>query len=231
MESKDKGIQTNVDPQTNYDKIINKGKMKSDSIVKEAKVQAEEIRRKAEEDARILIEDAHKEAKKIIEDSKKRGYEEGYELGYTEGKEESDKLISEANSIKEGYLNERKLVLDTIEKDVIDLIINISEKVINMKLEEDKEAILSMISKGLDGLNISDSLVIRVSKEDYDIVELSKNKVLAMANLVENIDIKIDSSLKKGDCIIESSNGTVDVGFKTQMDNVKKILLETLNSE
>ena len=60
---------------------------------------------------------------------------------------------------------------------------------------------------------------------------MSRQRILAMANLVEDIEIRIDSTLSKGGCIIEGSKGNVDVSVGTQIEEMKKLLTTLLNSE
>lgn len=209
-----------LDIKNKESEILDKAKKESDKIINEAK-------RKAE----LYLEEAYDKAKQIFDDSRSSGYEEGYSKGYLEGKKVADELINEANEIKKEYLRNKKTILKEIEKDVIELVVKNCEKILNKKLDEDKETIISVISKGLDNLDVTDSVTIKVSKYDYDVVELSKDRILVMASLIEDIFIKIDNKLEKGDCIIETDKGSVDVSVKSQLEEMKEILYNLLNSE
>lgn len=212
------------------DKIL-QAKRAANQILSEAEKKAQEITLKAKEDAAKVLEDTYSQAKNIVDAAREEGYSKGYEEGFVKGKEISDTLIQEANEIKKKYLQEREIILSKIEEDVINLVISLSEKIINQKLESDKEAIIPLIIKGIESLNVKESLVISVSKEDYDVVEMSKQRILSMANLIEDIKIRVDSSLTKGGCIVEGSKGNVDVSINTQIEEMKKVLYELLNGE
>lgn len=212
------------------DKIV-EAKSAANDIIEKAKNEAENIILRASQEAEKVLEDTHSQVKNIFDSAKEDGYKKGLEKGYTEGKKISDKLIEEANEIKKNYLKEREAVLSNIEKDIIYLVISLCEKIINQKLENDKEAIVSIILKGINSLNIKENLIIKVSKEDYDIVEMSKQRILAMANLVEDIEVRVDSTLSKGSCIIEGLKGNVDVSVDLQIEEMKKLLTTLLNSE
>ncbi|WP_427338631.1 FliH/SctL family protein [Caloranaerobacter sp. DY30410] len=220
-----------TDSKNNVEKIIEDAWKKHDEIINRAKAEAETILNEARENADVIMEKTYKKSHLIIEESKQKGYEEGYKKGYEEGCIEAEKIIKEANNIKREYLQKRAVYLKQLEKDIIELVINISEKIINQKLDDDKEVIISIILKGLESLLISDKVVIRVSKDDYDIVELAKERLLAEASLIEDIEVKIDNKLEKGGCVIETERGCVDVSIKTQIEAMKKTLKDILNSE
>lgn len=225
-----------------------------EKLLEEARVKGEEIISKAEEEANKIIESAHKayedrldianeNAKKIFQESKEegydagyemgleKGYKEGYEAGYKEGKEEANKLIEEALCIKNEYIKTRSNLLKELEQEIIQLVIAIYEKVIYKKVEEDEELIVSLIANGIDNLEVSEKLTIIVSKEDYEMVNRSKDIILAKASLINDLEIRVNSNMEKGDCILETSKGSVDVSIKDQLKEVKELLISILSDE
>lgn len=218
-------------------------KQKYNSIVKKANDEADKILEEANEQKENYLNEAYEKSKSLFKEFREsgfnegynegyeKGYTEGYRKGYNEGKTASDKLIDESIAIKNEYLNTKQNIYHEIEEDVIQLVINICEKIIYEKVDEDKEYIVTLILKGIDSLTATENLVIRVPKEDYDIAEMSKNKILANASLVKDIEIKVDNNLSKGDCIIETSSGSVDMSIKDQVDKVKVLLNTILSSE
>lgn len=203
----------------------------ANTIIENAKIEAEKIVSKAVKDSEKVLEDTHLQVKSICDKAREDGYKAGYAEGYSEGKEASDELIREANEIKKGYLKEREIILSNIEKDVVNMVMALCEKIVNQKITDDEEAIISVVLKGIDSLNVKENLIIKVSKDDYDIVEMSKQRILVMANLIEDIEVRIDSTLSKGGCIIEGSKGNVDVSVGLQIEEMKKLLTTLLNSE
>ncbi len=225
-----------------------------EELLEEARERCDEIISRAEEKAREIIDFAHEEyeerlnqayekSKNIFNRFEKEGYEkgfkagqdegykEGYEIGYGEGKSESEVLIKEALEIKDNYIKKRNRMLKELEEDIILLVISIYEKVLYKKVEEDKELIISLVLNGIDNLEISEKLTIIVSSEDFHIVNESKDIILAKASLIDELDIKMNSSMEKGDCILETSRGSVDVSLKNQLKEVKDLLKSILSNE
>ncbi|WP_066507304.1 FliH/SctL family protein [Abyssisolibacter fermentans] len=211
--------------------IIDAANKKAAKIIKNATNESDSIIEKANLKSENIMENTYKKSKEIIEKAQSDGYKEGYKTGYDEGKNISDGLINEANDIKKDILTLRKKYIQDLEPEIINLVIHMCETILNNKLENDKELILSIIYKGLDSLNLSDNLIIIISQDDYEIVNASRDKILSQASLVENIDIKVDRKLTKGDCIIETESGTVNCSLNMQMNKLKETIIELLKSE
>ena len=223
--------------------FIEEAKEKYDEIILNAEKEAKEIVDSAYSESQENLNQAHEKAKEIYEDSKTKGYTDGYELGkengysegyekgYKEGKEDSEKLIIEALNIKDDYIQQKNKLLKDTEEDLIELVIAIYEKVLHKAVEEDEELIVSLVLKGIDNLEISEKLTIIVSEEDYKAVEKSRNIILAKASLINELDIRVNSDMKKGDCILETTKGSVDVSIKDQLDEVKDLLKTILSNE
>lgn len=222
---------------------IQEAKIEYEKIINEAVVESQKIIGDAKEQHESMINSAYDRAKKITDESRengfnegykagyKTGYDEGYDKGYNEGKVESDKLIKDSLMIKEEYINEKNNLLKDLEDDIIDLVINIYEKVINKKTQEDNEIIISLVLNGIQNLDLTEKLTIIASKEDYGILEMSKDIILAKASMISELNIKYDISLEKGDCILETSKGNIDVSIKNQLEEVKELLITILNNE
>ncbi|WMM26624.1 FliH/SctL family protein [Tissierella sp. MB52-C2] len=208
-------------------------------IIDEAKEEALKIIEDSEGQKESMINDAYVKAKEILEEHKAIGYDEGheagykggYEKGYNEGKVESSQLIKEALDIKNDYISTKDKLLKELEEDIIELVINIYEKVIDKKTEEDNELIVSLVLNGISNLDLTDKLTIVVSKEDYNILEMAKEEILAKASMITELDIKYDISLVKGDCILETSKGNIDASLENQLEEVKELLTTILNNE
>ncbi|MBS4536054.1 hypothetical protein GOQ29_10555 [Clostridium sp. D2Q-14] len=215
--------------------ILDDANEKAEKIIKKANEKAEKIINNAKEESENILIKTHSKKDEIIDEYRDKGYEEGYkrgyEEGYEEGKSESTSLIDEAVKIKENNINSKKEIIDKLEKDIITVVMKSCKKIINRLYDEDKEIILSIIQKGLDDLNNPSKLTIKVSKYDYDFLEMYKDKISVMISSIEKIDVVIDKALDKGGIIIETPKGSVDVSINTQIEELEKFLEDLLNSE
>lgn len=236
--SREEEIDTSI-----YEALLEEAREKYDEIIKDAMKTSEEIINSAYEKSEEVLNNTHKRAQDIFKESEikgyeighkkgyKEGYDDGYYKGYKEGKEDSKKLISQALDIKKEYIDKRNCLLKDVEKDLIQLVISVYEKVLYEKVEEDEELIVSLILNGIDNLEISQKLTIIVSEGDYEAVKRSKDIILAKASLVDEIDIRINSDMVRGDCVLETSKGNVDVSINNQLKEIKDLLLTIMNNE
>lgn len=212
-------------------KILNDAKNEKEIIINNANVESEKIINKAKNKADDILNEIYNKRDKIIDEYIKKGHNEGHEKGYEEGKVQAEDIINEALKIKEDNMNSKKEMINRLEEDIITVVIKACSKIINRLYDEDKEIMLSIIQKGLDDLNSPSKLTIKVSKDDYDFLEMYKNEIDAMVNSVEKIEIVIDKTVNKGGVIIETPKGSIDVGIDTQMNELKKFFKDLLNSE
>ena len=224
---------------TEYKEIINQANTEAKKILAQANKEKENIIEEGEERKESLIQKAYVRSKDILEKNRENGYKEGYDKGikdgysegYKEGKEYADILIEEALKIKQGYLDDKKAMLNELEEDLIKLVVEIYEKIIRKKTEEDSDLIVSLVLNGIEDLDVIDKITIITSKEDYDILEMSKDIILAKASMISDLDIKYDSTMEKGDCVLETPRGNIDASLKNQLSEVKEILYSVLNNE
>ncbi len=229
--------------ETISNEVLNEAKEKYKKIILEANKKAESIIDSAHKEYEDHLNEAYEKANSIFEDSKQRGYKEGYNSGvdegfkkgytdgYEEGKFEAQKLIDGALKLKEEYIKMRSQLLDETEEDIINLVISIYEKVIYKKVEEDKELIISLVQNGIKDLEIKGKLTIIVSKDDYEIIQENKKLILAEATLIDEVEIRVDNDMNKGDCILETSKGDVDISISNQLEEIKELIISILNNE
>lgn len=219
--------------------ILIKAKKEYETIIKRAKEESQKIIEKAESKSEEIMNSAYLRSKEVLEKAKEEGYNEGFQVGYKEGfdkgydegSEKSKLLIEESLEIKNEYIQKRNSLLKDLEADIIELVITIYEKVIGKKTEEDNELIISLVLNGIKNLDLTDELTIICSKEDYEILEMARNEILAKSSFISDLEIKYDVSLNKGDCILETSKGNIDVSIQNQLEEVKELLTSILKNE
>ena len=219
--------------------ILEEAKNKADIILKNAEEKSKQIIAEAEEHRIITINEAENQSHEIKEEARNIGYNDGhdygyskgFEKGYDEGKLVSDGLIKEALKIKDEYILTKNNLLIELEKDIIKLVISVYEKILDKEIAEDDDTITSLVLNGIKNLDPTDKLTIIVSKEDYNILEESRDKILAKASLINQLDIKYDINLTKGDCILETAKGNIDISIKDQLEEVRELLNTILNNE
>jgi flagellar assembly protein FliH len=178
-----------------------------------------------------IISDAYDQAKGIMEQAKQEGYKEGYEQGLQRSREEGNEIIRQAEAIKNAWINERAEIFQSVEKETIELVLEVVEKILNHHVETDVTLVESLIKMGLQRVTRTEQLSIRVSTDDYNQAIAVKPIILAMSDKIEEIEIKRDVTLPNGSCIIDADSGSVDSGVWTQFEEVSKLFEDMLKGE
>ncbi|KJF25966.1 FliH/SctL family protein [Clostridium aceticum] len=204
---------------------------KAKETLEAASVEAQKIIENAGKEAEMIIAEAYEDSKKILEASKSEGYQEGFQLGQQEGYQEYQQLIDEAVALKQEIYHVRKKLAKELEPEIIDLTIYCIKKVMDHELEKNNEILLNLVQKGLEKCTFTESLIIRVSEEEYEILDSYKNRIYMMLEGIDTLEIKSDAALKKGSVIIETLSGKVDSSIDVQMKQIETLFEELLRSE
>lgn len=197
--------------------IINRAHEEAEMILREAGLEADRILNEA-------IEAANEQAAIIEEEAKLKGYEDGY----NEMKRQYEDLINEAEHVRDQARIEYKDVLNSIEADAVNIVLDISKKVLDTEMKTNKEVILDIIRQAFEKCSGKENMTLKVSEGDYEFVSNNKDRILGMVEGIGELEIKKDTSLKLGGCVIETLYGTIDAGIQTRMKKIEEAFREVI---
>lgn len=215
---------------------------KGEDLLTKAQADAEALLLQATEDAKAKVDQAQAEFDKILSDAydqsqgilnqaREDGYNEGFQKGFEEGKATSDQMIQETLQMKNQTIAGYKDIMDNAEREVIDLVIETVETILNRRIDEDYEIIEGIIGKAIKKATHTELLTLRVSNDDYSYAIGIKDTILSMAEKVDDIVIKNDSSLVNGSCIIDTDSGSIDSSIWTQFEQIKAMFEDLMRNE
>ncbi|MBI2339093.1 MAG: type III secretion system stator protein SctL [Deltaproteobacteria bacterium] len=173
-------------------------------IIDEARGEAQRIRREAE----ALLKRINGE----MEKAKKEGFEEGREEGLAQVSE----LLLEATHAKEK-------MFEGIERQVIRLVYDISEKIIGRELGEHEKTIVDLIRQALQAA-VGKNIVILVNGRDLETVRAHHPQLLQALDTSRTVQIRADEKVAPKGCLIETEIGTIDAQLETQLEAIRKAL-------
>jgi len=222
-----------ISKRTNEDTgdIIAKAKYEAYKTLQDAQLEYDVILNNAKQEAEQIISEAYTKSNEILESAKKDGYDEGLSQGQEAGLNEVDSIIEEAKEIKQDILFKKNAMAKSLEGQIIDLVISCVKKIIDYEIEKDHQLLLNLVKRGIEKCVYTDSLVIRVSSNDYETVNLSKNKIYIMTEGIDSIEIKKDPALNDGSIIIQTTSGTVEASLQTQIVQIEQMFHEILKGE
>lgn len=227
-----KNYQVSNGPQVKIGEKDNEKKLKKK---KEDSINPKKIIEEAQNNAEIIVNDAKSEAIYIRNSTKKSAYSEGYaeglSKGYEDTKKEHENVLIEAELEKQKMINEYLQYLSGAENEIVNIILEISKKVIHDKVMNSKEDILLMVRQSIEKCCNSKNITVRLATEDYNYVKDNKDRLIATTRGLEELNVINEETFEQGSCIVESEYGSVDAGVNTKFDNIEKEFSNILNSQ
>lgn len=194
------------------------------AILDDAMDKAKELRDDAREKANRIIEDAWQEAESIKENAYKEGYETGLEDGNMEAMKRADVYLANLNDeqekIKKEMLTKNEAYLDDAEKKLINLTCELIKKISGIVVDDYKPAMLYMINNAINEVESTTKYTIKVCEDSYAYVADNSERIVGAANPNITIDVFADAKLEKGQCVIETDIGIIDLSMDVQIQNL-----------
>jgi len=200
-------------------RIINQAKQQAADILTNARLTASN-----EQDA--IISAANEEASKVYNEASERGYAEGINKATAEGNE----IIANANQILEDAKTWRKETEESLEPDIIELIIGITDKLVAEAVKTNPETVINLIKQGLSEATIQSDVTVYVSTDDFKLVKEHKDEIRSLIEGSFDLEIHPDPSLKPMDAVISTNIGDTDVSLNGQVEAVKSYIKQILDN-
>ena len=183
----------------------------------------------------MYIEEARKKSELLFDTEMQRAYSEGLEKANSDAKSilenanvEAERIVAESIAIKQNVTNDYKNIIDSMEKDIVDLVLEVAEKVIAKEIEK-PDYIIGLVSEAVEKAASKKDTIVKVSEEDYDFIVSNKDKILLNVEGFGEVEILKETSLEKGSCIVETKFGIIDGSLKTRMKQVEQEVYKILN--
>jgi flagellar assembly protein FliH len=164
-------------------------------------------------------------------------YQKGYEDGQAQIKKElenvyTQKLLEKFNELHlmfsdfDEKVNEYSLAF---EKVVIELSINIAEKIIKREVEL-KSTIAKNLKDSMKKVLGANDVFIRLNPDDFDMINNDSSEIFRGGNYAK-IKFEADERIEKGGCFVETEIGNVDSRISSQLNEINKQLEATYAEE
>ncbi|MBS1802985.1 MAG: hypothetical protein JST28_06430 [Acidobacteria bacterium] len=125
--------------------------------------------------------------------------------------------------LNEQFSRERDLFVKAVEPEVVALAIRVAERILRHEVQVDPLALTGAVRVALSHLTEKAQVRLRVPAAD---MELWRETIDHMPNLRVKPVVFPDDNLETGECRLECTAGSVDLGLDSQIDEVRRILLE-----
>lgn len=196
--------------------IIRSAEEEKANIINASNAKADEIINAANENSKSIIRNALQQSEKIRTDA----FNEATQKAVDEKYAEVERIVNEFRSLMEDM---KAAQLDYFERYAVELkmlALDISEKVIMHKVEEDDLLMLDLISKNIKSIRDADWITIEISNKLPQLAE-AVEKAMESVGMSNKTEIQQIASKDKSSCILRATDRIVDISLKTQMSNIR----------
>jgi len=186
-------------------------------------IEAESIIANAQAEADRMMQQAREKISALEEEA----YARGYQQGEKEAWETWEKAREDFRITTKTILNELEKIKDNIyrdtERDLIDLAINMSEKLICRKLDNFPDAAIDIIKVACNQVRDCKEVILYVPARQLESIIAKQGEIEDLLYKTEHFSIRSDPSIIQGGCRIETEQGDIDARIETMVEQMSKL--------
>jgi len=210
-------------------------------ILADAEAFAEDKVRQATEEAEQKLRDAAAQIEawwqerrsqdlEISESARQAGYEQGYAEGSAQGEQEVRQLwesrMQEAKSLLEQSYLMKEQIIQEAEPFLVELSTAIAEKVIAKQVEAAPELAIELAKRSLARRREQGVIALCVAPQQLAFVQAAREELSLAIDSQAELQILPDATVRDHGCVIRSSFGSIDARIDTQLEEIKRELIQ-----
>ena len=226
--AQDEGSGAEETQQTNQ--LIQAAKSEAQTIIETAKQNARSI----EDSTTVKIKQWWEENQQTLEalslEAKQQGFEEGLAIGKQEAKaqiqEEFQEKTEQVQHLLMQAYEQKETIISEAEPFLLELSTVIASQIVKQELKSHPDQFVELIKQHILRFKEKDSITVCVHPDDFDFIQSQRIHLIAVVNGETEIKIIPDYSVSVKGCIIRTAYGSVDARIDTQIEEIKKVILE-----
>jgi flagellar assembly protein FliH len=164
------------------------------------------------------------------EEIRKKAYEEGFAEGEKKGfaarKEDAVALVNRLDSLLTDMEGIWKQLVGAYEKQMIQLICRMSEKVVFGHIKMDHEVVKRAIFNALKMIPEPVDVSIEVNPEDAEYIETIKEDFFSHLKTLKHISVISNPSITRGGCAVKTIQGEVDATLESRLEAIRDAVIQ-----
>ena len=111
-----------------------------------------------------------------------------------------------------------------MEKDLVDVILEVFNKVFHIQFDDKTEILLSLVSDAIMGIEGSKDFRIRVAQVNFELMENHRHELEDRLGEDISLEMIADPMLEENQCMIETDSGIFNCSLGVQLENLIKDL-------
>lgn len=188
------------------------------AYVPQERCDAEEALRQETERAERLA----RETEAAVEEARERGYRDGYDAGHAEGEKVHAARVAELDALVASAALALKNGIEGVEDVSVEIVFEAICRILGDAMVQE-EAVVLLVKEVIGRVKDRQSLIIRVSPGDYELLQRHRAKLSSLAE--GNVELVADDRVVLGGCLLEAAGGSLDGRLEVQIHQLKETLL------
>ncbi|MGZ4105723.1 MAG: FliH/SctL family protein [Tumebacillaceae bacterium] len=206
----------------------------AEAIREQARNEAAQIRQEATATAESLLESERARVQSILEaevmEAKRVGYEDGFERARLDLEASYAERFAQIEHVYQTAMEDRRTYLAESEPMIVDLACEVARKIMLRESATDRSWVLDVVREALEEINDVGKIEVRVHPEDFELVNQNREGLRKEVPGQSEILVLPDRGVQAGGCVVHTAFGNIDARIDTQLDEVRKALLEVAAS-
>ncbi|MEF2244565.1 FliH/SctL family protein [Paenibacillus sp. IITD108] len=215
------------------DQILNDAQFVAEERVKEATIESNRLLEEAEQQIDVWWLQKREEDQVIAEAARQEGLERGYAEGREQVKHELSQQwegkLQEAAQLLQSAYEMKEQIIQEAEPFLVELSCSIAEKIIGKQLADTNDLALELIRKSLSRRREQGVITLCVSPSQLAFVQAAREELQLSIDSQAELQILPDSTITDHGCVIRSAFGSIDARIDTQLEEIKRELLQLAN--
>ncbi len=194
-------------------------------IVEQAERRAEQIISQAQADAAKLLEEARAQSEELKKIAEQQGYQQGIALA----EDEAEEIRRQARDVLAQAEQARKQTLDAMQQEIIDLAVEIAEKILTTQLTVDAEIVLQIAHETIRLVRDREHITMYVNPAELQIYIDHQSELKEALSAQAELAIIADERIKPGGCLVDTDQGMVDATVDARWQEVLQAVLAENN--
>lgn len=179
----------------------------------------------AQRQGAALVEVAREQAEEIASHAREDGYRIGYEEGKAQAQRETCDLLQFAESAVREVSDTRSRLLEENETALVELAIQTAEKILQATLDAEPQRVTDVLRGALRKAYVRDRLQVVCNPEDLAMIEGSEDALQAQVGTLRGLELIGDRRVQRGGVIVRTPGGDVDATLGSQLERIRAALL------
>ena len=163
----------------------------------------------------------------IEQEAYEEGFVQGEKDGFELGEKKALKVIENIENLFNEITDLKNDILKQYEKEILELIFAVAEKVVHHEVKLDDTVVKSAIFAALELAVEKSKVVFNVNPDDYDYVEKLRPELFNRNKELKSIVVSSNPSVTRGGCFLETPYGNIDATIESMLEKISHCLRES----